>query len=568
MPKVVGKDRYQVQFVALDDLVGDESDVRLIDAFVAGLDLAKLEFGEPKAKGRPSYGADRLLKLLVYGYRKGVRSSRKLAEACCTNVEVMWLTEGVAPDFRTISDFRKDNVDKLKKVFKAFNDRLSGKVEWGFSSVDGSKFRANNSKMANFTASKLDDRVAWGNGHIDEYLRQIEEIDSMEEADDETKITKELLEAKIAELRKRMDKYEGLKKEMEEFGESQVSTTDPDARLMKEKNGFTVAYNPQTAVDSNTHLIRDFEMTNAPTDHGQLLPTMGGIAEEADGIAEVTADMGYQSTDDMVACLENGVLPHVICGDGKDGHDIETSYAEADPAELRPESTDPDELGKCIHAGVVPEAYAHAIEGMEVVETKKKVVDEPDRQDPREYGTRDEMVARAKEGYFVRDPEDNVVVCPNGESLRQRSVRKNGTIVYSNKTACRRCPFRNKCFRGKQDFKEIGFTKDQLEKPNKVWHEAEGTEPDSCGVTKGKYHYERRRVVRFRIRPQLSKTTKRMQLSEHPFGTIKRDMGMDYFLLRGLQKVEGEFSLMALGYNIARAKNMFPFAELLEMMAA
>ena len=567
MPVIAGGGRYQVAMVALDDMVAADSDARLIDRFVDHLDIAGLGFKPPKEKGRPCYGAARLPELYVWGYRKGVRSSRRLEEACATNVEVMWMTDDARPDFRTIADFRKENADKLKGVFRAFNDRLSGRVERGFESVDGTKIRASNSKTANFTAHKLDDRIKWGNGRIEEYMRVIERVDAMDDPGEDDLVTKSIVEDKLKELSERMELYEGYRKLLEQSGESQISLTDADARLMKEKNGFIVAYNPQTAVDSNTHIIRDFEMTNAPTDHGQLLPTLKGIADSTDGVVEATADMGYQSVEDMVACLEEGVVPHVICGDGKDGYDLEVDYREP-AAGPDPTSTRAADLSACIHAGVVPDAYAHAIEGMQVVETRKKVVDEPARQDPRDLGTREEMEARAKEGYFVRDPKANLVICPAGETHRQKSVKKDGKIRYANKTACRRCPSRNQCLTGKQEWKELDFSKDELEKACKPWHKANGTEPDARGVTKGKYHYERRTVVRFRLKPDLAKTTLRMGLSEHPFGHIKRNAGEDHFLLRGKVKVEGEFALMALGYNMARAKNLLGFDALMEAMAA
>ncbi|MGN8961497.1 transposase [Bariatricus sp. HCP28S3_D3] len=134
---------------------------------------------------------------------------------------------------------------------------------------------------------------------------------------------------------------------MEETGVSQLSITDADAKLMKNKNGFGVAYNPQTVVDSKTHLIRDFQMTNQVTDHGLLESTMKGIkAAEPETIVEVVADKGYEDTDDMVRCLENGIIPHVITGDGKDGYEIEIPYEDS---EVDTTSAEPEDLKKhCI----------------------------------------------------------------------------------------------------------------------------------------------------------------------------------------------------------------------------
>ena len=559
MGYVQGVDRNQATIVTLDVMVAPDSEARLVDAFVDSLDLEKLGFRPPAAEGRPAYDPRSMLKLYVWGYRRGVRSSRKLAASCRENVEAMWLVSGVRPDFRTISDFRKDNAEALRKVFSALVERLSGAVAWGFCSVDGSKFRASNSKANNFTASKLDDRIEWLERHVDEYLGALDEADAGG-ADATGPLTRELVEAKLAEARKRLELYRGYRDLMEREGLSQLSLTDPDARLMRSGGGFAVAYNPQTAVDSETHLIRDFEMTNAPTDHGQLLPTMARVAQASDGVVEVVADRGYRQSGDMAACLEAGVLPHVIAGDGDRSHEVELPH---EPAEgLDPSSEDPAELSRCLRAGEVPEAYEGVVAKAEVKTVRRRVPDGPAAEP---YGTREEMGARAAEGYFVRDPLRELVVCPSGETLRRKGTRKSGAVVYANKAACRRCPHRGRCFGGKQGFKQVAFGKDDLEKPCRPWHEAAGTVPDAA---RGRYHYETSDVVVLELRPDVRRTSERMCLSEHPFGTIKRSMGADHFLLRGLEKVEGEFSLMCLAYDLARARNLLGFEELMDLMGA
>ena len=515
------------------------------------------------AEGRPSYDPKSLYKIYIYGSRKGIRSSRKLAESCKVNLEVKWMIGGVEPDFRTIADFRKNNIDSLKEIFYEFNRRISGAVEWGFSSVDGTKIQADNAKDNNFTKNKLDDRIKWLNGHTDEYLRILNEMDKQEEADEISgELTRENLEAKLKEAQERLARYDGYQKLMEETGASQLSITDADAKLMKNKNGFAVAYNPQTAVDSETHLIRDFQMTNQVTDHGLLESTMQGIkSSEPEKIIEVVADKGYEAAEDMVECLENGIIPHVITDDGKDGYDIEIPYEEA---ETDTASTEPEELKKALHAGKIPEVYAEVIQDMRVETVRRKVVDEK-RENSSVYGSPEEMQEKAKEGYFVRDPERNLVYCPAGEILRQKSIKKNGNIRYVNKNACKHCPNRNKCYKGKGEWKEIDFTKDQLVKPCKGWLEAEGKKPEET-KTDEKWHYEKRKVVKFFLKPDKEKMSRRMCLSEHPFGTIKRAMGATYFLLRGIQKVAGEFALFCLGYNLERAKNLLGFQKMMELM--
>ena len=567
MPYVSTFNRNQMMMCSWDSFVDPESIARLIDAFVNSLDLTKYEVKEAAKEGRPAYDPKGMYKLYIYGNRKGIRSSRKLAESCKVNLEVKWMLGGVEPDFRTISDFRKDNIDSLKDIFHEFNRRISGAVEWGFSSVDGSKFLANNSKDSNFTKNKLDDRIKWLNAHTDEYLRILKEMDEQEELEEiPEKLTREVVEAKLKEAQERLSRYESYQKLMEETGASQLSLTDADAILMKNKNGFAVAYNPQTAVDSETHLIRNFKMTNQVTDHGMLNPTMEEIREETqDEILEVVADKGYENEEDMIRCLENGMIPHVILDDGKDGYELEISYEEAE-ADIT--STKPEELKKSLHAGKIPEAYKDVISDMEVKEVRRKVKEDLADIEKSEaiYGTPEEMLARAKEGYFVRDPERNLVYCPEGEVLRQKCIKKNGNIRYANKNACKHCRNRNKCYKGKGEWKEIDFTKDTLEKPCKEWLKAEGKECENAKqAVKG--HFEKVKVVKFFLKPSFEKMSQRMCLSEHPFGTIKRAMGATYFLLKGLRKVTGEFALFCLGYNMERAKNLLGFEKMMQLMA-
>lgn len=567
MPYVPTFDRSQMMVCSWDSFVAEDSIVRLIDAFVNSLNVEEYGVKAAAKEGRPAYDPKGLFKLYIYGNCKSVRSSRKLAEQCKINMEVKWMIGGVEPDFRTIADFRKDNIDCLKKIFHEFNRRLSGAVEWGFTSVDGSKFAANNSRNANFTKNKLDDRITWLNAHTDEYLRILKDMDEKEDLEEmPEQLTREVIEEKLAEAQERLARYEAYQQMMEESGATQMSLTDADARLMKSKNGFDVAYNPQTAVDSETHLIRDYRMTNHVTDHGQLMPTMEAIREETPGeILEVVADKGYEKKEDMAECLENGIIPHVIMADGQDVYELEMPYedAEADAA-----STDAEELKKCLHAGRIPDAYQDVIDKISIKEVRRKIEAGPGTGALKGiYGTPEQMKSRAEEGFFVRDPERNLVYCPQGEILRQKSIKKNGNIRYSNKNACKHCPNRNRCYKGKNQWKEIDFTKDSLEKPCRGWNKASGSETGSKRKPgKASYHFKKVKVVKIEFRPNREKMAQRMCLSEHPFGTIKRAMGSSYFLLRGMQKVDGEFALLCLSYNITRAKNLLGFNKMMELM--
>lgn len=567
MRYVKGIDRNQVMMCTLDSFVDDESDARLIDAFVENLDLEALNITKSKAasEGRPAYDPRSMLKLYIYGAEHGIRSSRKLAEACRLNLEVKWMISGVTPDFRTISDFRKSNISSIKEILHDFNSRIAKAVDFGYVSVDGSKIRANNSKDNNFTSHKLDDRIEWLNAHIDEYLRQLDAYDSLETAEEmeaEGMLSKETIEQKLQDAQARLDRYKRYRQYMEENGLSQLSVTDADAKLMKNKNGFQVSYNVQTAVDSETHLIRDFNMTNKVTDHGLLAPTAADVRSE-DAILEVVADRGYENQEDMIKCLEDGIIPHVILADGKDSYDLELEYVEA---ECDPTSTKSEELSKCLHAGEIPDAYKGVIESAEVKTVRRKVTDEEEQNDSKSpYGTEEEMMARASEGYFVRDPERNLVYCPAGQILRQKCIKKSGDIRYANKSACRRCPHRNKCYKGKNEWKEIDFNKDTLEKPCRDWLKAEGKEP-VAEKRASKGVFEKIKVVILKLRPDREKMSQRLCLSEHPFGTIKHSMNAGYFLLNGMEKVTGEFAFSAIAYNLKRSRNLLGFNKMMSLM--
>lgn len=566
MPYIKSDDRNQVMITSLDEMVDPQSDARLIDVFVDSLDLEDMGFSKSEAavEGRPCYPPNLLLKLYVYGARHKIRSSRKLAESCKINIEVRWLMGSLTPDHRTISDFRKDNVDCLKKVFLEFNKRLSGAVKWGFTSIDGSKFLANNSKDNNFTKNKLDDRIRWLTSHTDEYLRLLEEADESDE-EVEGKLTKDELNEKLQKAQERLERYKAYQKYMEETGASQLSLIDADAKLMKSKNGFVVAYNPQTAVDSETHLIKDYQLTNQVTDHGLLNSTMEGIRKNETGIIELVADRGYEKTEDMAQCLENGVIPNVILDDGQDAYNMELEYIPSDEVDIS--SDIPKDISEALHAGEVPDAYKDIIEDMEVKQVRRRIYDDDITTPENPYGTKEEMIERAMEGYFVRDPERNVVYCPAGEELRQKSIKSNGYIRYSNKLACRHCKQRDKCYKGKSEWKEIDFNKDTLQKPCKDWLKSKNKESDLPKQNR-KYHLEKKKLVFFNFKPDRKKMEQRMCLSEHPFGTIKRYMDASYFLLRGKRKVDGEFALMCLGYNIVRSINLIGFDKLMAIMTS
>lgn len=170
-------------------------------------------------------------------------------------------------------------------------------------------------------------------------------------------------------------------------------------------------------------------------------------------------------------------------------------------------------------------------------------------------------------GFFVRDPERNIVYCPAGATLRQKSVKKNGATRYANKLAYNRCKFRDKCIKGKAEWKEVDFHKDTLEKANQNWQKSNSC-THSPQNNRKRGHYEKVKLVKITFRPDRTKISERKCISEHPFGTIKRTMNSSYFLLRGKKKVDGEVALMCLGYNMIVSKNLLGFDRLMEIMAA
>ena len=566
MPYITPGDRHQIQMLTLDSMLEPESEVRVIDAFVDALDLNKLGFARtvPAREGRPAYDPRALMKLYIYGVQNDIRSSRKLEKACRVNIEVRWLMNNLQPDFRTISVFRKVNISSMKKVYHAFNRLLHGEVEEEYLSVDGSKFFACNSKEKNFTRAKLDDRISWLEGHIDEYLRLLDQTDEAEDPDSPVVLTRDEINSKLTEAEERLALYRAYQQKMEEEGLSQISLTDPDAKLMKMRYGYGVAYNVQTAVTSESHMIADFQVTTAVTDYGQLESTLTDYKNECrpDDVLEAVADKGYQSQDDIRECFEKGIIPHVILPDGKDTYEITVPYEKT--TDCDPESTDPVELKKCLRAGIVPAAYKNVIVNATIKEIEVSDTDESHGPQTSPFRNEEEMKAKAAEGYFVRDPEKNIVYCPGGFILQQCYVTQKDRIRYTNKQACKRCPNRKKCHKGSKGFREVEFSKDEFAKANGNWLKAEGKA----------YHAQRSHrkkkvitVVSLIFRPDRRKMGMRMCLSEHPFGTIKRTMHGGYFLLRGKEKVEGEFALLALGYNIRRAYNHFGFKKLMDLIS-
>ena len=317
MPYIRGQDRNQpVLFPEnIDDHISSDNPIRVIDEYVEQLDMQELgfKFAVSPHKGRPPYRPKDLLKLYLYGGFNGVRSSRKLEKETHKNIEVMWLLGKLTPDFKTIADFRKDNKEALKKVYRDFNELCQ---EWGLYgremvAIDSSKIKASNSKRNNYSKKKLKRQQKYIDEKIDKYLKDLEENDKAESA--ERKPTTEEIEKRLKQLRQRKKKYESYEQKLEEEGKNEISTTDPDARLMSSNNnGVDVAYNVQITVDAKHKLVPDFEVITDPNDLGQL-DDMALRTKEIFGVdkLEVLADKGYYRTEDLKLCAENGITPYV-----------------------------------------------------------------------------------------------------------------------------------------------------------------------------------------------------------------------------------------------------------------
>ena len=315
---VEGEERTQVTLLpeCLDDYIEAENPVRVIDVFVEELDLGELGFAgvEPLATGRPSYHPAVLLKIYIYGYLNRIQSSRRLEREAQRNVELMWLTGRLRPDFKTIANFRKDNGRAIRNVcrqFVALCQKLNLFTQ-AVVAIDGSKFKAVNNRDRNFTRAKLKRRLEQIDESIARYLSQLDTADRHEGAVAQAKVGR--LKDKIVILKKQMQGLKAMELRLREAPDEQISLTDPDARSMATSGRGTgiVGYNVQTAVDAKNHLIVAHEVTNVGNDRGQLA-MMSEQARAATGITELTvvADRGYFSGDEILACDQAGITPFV-----------------------------------------------------------------------------------------------------------------------------------------------------------------------------------------------------------------------------------------------------------------
>jgi transposase len=310
-----GQERDQLTLLpeAIDDFVSKTSYVRFIDSFVASFDFLELGFkhGTPAETGRPAYDPADLLKLYIYGSMNRLNSSRQLAHACKCNVEVMWLLRRIQPDFRTISDFRKDNPKPIRKLFVQFIRRMKamGLVVGEMVGIDGSKFAANNSKDNNYTAQKLEWLIERYTQQMKRYLHRLEQNDSR---DTETPALREQLQEQMEITRLRQEEKQRLLEQLREHEQKQISIVDPDSRRMKSGDGTVVGYNVQATVDAEHKLIVDVVPTNSGNDSHEL-KNMTSRAKDIlqQETLKAAADTGYYRAEEIAECEKDGIETYI-----------------------------------------------------------------------------------------------------------------------------------------------------------------------------------------------------------------------------------------------------------------
>jgi transposase len=314
---IEGENRFQATLFPeqLDDYVVEDNPVRVIDVFIDGIDLSGLGFKTvPEETGRPGYHPATMLKLYVYGYLNRIQSSRRLEREAGRNVELMWLTGRLAPDFKTIADFRKNNTKAIRLVCREFV-MICRKLDLfteAFVAIDGSKFKAVNNRDRNFTRAKIKRRLEQIDESIARYLGRLASADRQDNLG--SKNNSERLEKKIAKLKTEISRLNKLEVKLLETPDKQISLTDPDARSMatRGRGSGMVAYNVQTAVDTKHHLIVAHEVTNTGHDRRQLM-NMATQAKEAlatDSLA-VVADRGYYNGNEIKACDDANITVYL-----------------------------------------------------------------------------------------------------------------------------------------------------------------------------------------------------------------------------------------------------------------
>ena len=525
----------------LEDVIAQENPVRFIAAFVDSLNLRELGFTRtiPAQTGRPPYSPRTMLKLYVYGHMNRIRSSRMLERECGRNIELWWLLENLRPDHNTIAIFRAMNRKAVLKVFRLFV-RLC--AELGLCGkervcVDGTTVKAVNGMDAATSMELSQKKLEYAKKQlalVEKYLSGMDESDKLDQGRLNQPFALDIDPAHLPDpegLKQRIAFHEQCIREMEERHETQLTFTDPDARMMPSKRGgLKVCYNVQTATDPQSHMITGFVVSNHSNDMNLLHDTVNEARENLGAQAIcATADKGYESRLDIEKCVLDGVMPDVGFRYDREERVLNLDYIPREITDEMKASERPEDIRACLHAGVLPGCYA---------DTNLRV----------------ELQRQTVESCFIRHG-DGSVTCPMGKLLVFQGNKKNGT-VYGSKEACRCCP--NRCTDGKT-FKTVKFGPNTRYVPVRMYGSPrhplqqipDVNQPDHYHAY-GRVRHAPARVMLF-IRRDKDKQRERMQTSEHPFGTIKHYDGAGYFLCRGKEKVAAETALMYLSYDIRRA---------------
>lgn len=466
----------------IEDYVGSDNPVRAIESFVGALDLAKLGFGHAdrgmKEEGQPPYDPADLLKLYLYGYINQIRSSRRLEREVCRNLDLIWLLKNLRPGYRTIADFRKENWKALKAANRNFVllMRQLGLVGGGMVAIDGSFFHGDASKASIFTRKRLGDQITRLDQEIEAYGKSLEDNDASEAKKDRADDPGNGdggdgsdIGAKMAALMARRSRAQADLARLEENGETQLSLTDPDARLLVKNGQGTAGYNVQIAIDDKHKLIVASEVVNDSSDVGQLHAMAKAAREALDAKPpQVLADEGYYSSLELKACEDDGITTYVPVpeGNGRTGKNGRFSLKD-----------------------------------------------------------------------FSYDGLADAYLCPAGQLLHRTQGRwenASGRIEIryaSSKATCGACPLKTRCLSPKAATRTV-----------RRWEHEDVLDRHRARM-KGAGELMRRRSG----------------IVEHPFGTLKCRAGYRHFLVRGFDKVRGEWSLMALCYNFTRVLNILGF---------
>ena len=489
MKIIQGISRHQIQFSSLEEQVAADNAIRILDAFVEKLDLYKLGIAQLNTNkqqtktnpgGAPRFEDKLLLKLYLYGYLNKIRSSRKLEQECRRNVELRWLVQELAPNYYTIADFRKNHSETLKNLFKLYVQFLDELNLLGKQTIaiDGSKFRAVNSRKNNYNQKKIDKHQAMIAEKADKYLKELDEMDNDQTGDSGPSYRKEEVEAALQRLIERKIKYDDLQEQLNNTEEKQISSSDADSRaIIINKNIVEVSYNTQTAVDAKHNLFVHTEATN--TNDGKALHRAAVQAKENMGLKkedtiDELSDKGYHTGAELQQCHDDNINTF-------------TAFKEQPSVK---------HLQK------------------EFLSTQ-----------------------------FVYNKAEDSYTCPAGETLTSLNTWHNkkgdaGETSYRFKTyrtnGCKSCSLKKHCTKLNKRIIHRSEYQDAVDSNN----ENIRNNPD---------YYKRRQSI-----------------CEHPFGTIKRQWGYTYTLMKGLKKVNGEMNLIMLMYNIKRTLSILGFTKMME----